>query len=203
MESGAPFNAESDETRSQMLRATYDALQVHGYAELTIQRIADEFPKSKSLIYQHYGGKDELLVDFLELLLEQFETVFEEDRSHDAPARLERLLDHMLSPGPEGESFVRAMTALRGEAPYNDAFRARFTETDRVIRGQVESIVRQGIDDGVFNPVDETRVATFVVTTLQGAGFHRSTTDDGFDEDALRRELEDYLESRLGPDAVR
>ena len=67
-------------TREEIMRATYLALCEHGYASLTIQRISDEFPKSKSLIYHHYDGKDDLLIDFLEFVLERFEkTVSFED----------------------------------------------------------------------------------------------------------------------------
>ena len=37
-------------TRAAIMEATFEALSKHGYADLTIQTIADEFEKSKSLL---------------------------------------------------------------------------------------------------------------------------------------------------------
>ncbi len=55
------------------MAATYRALCAHGYADLTMQRIADEAGKSKSLLHYHYGTKQELLVAFLDYLFDRFE----------------------------------------------------------------------------------------------------------------------------------
>lgn len=46
------FPDKPDDTRTEMLKATYAALQKHGNTALTIDDIDEEFPKSKSLIYQ-------------------------------------------------------------------------------------------------------------------------------------------------------
>jgi AcrR family transcriptional regulator len=67
-----PF-AEPSDTREAILGAAFRALCEHGYASVTIQRIGDEFDKSPSLVYHHYDGKDELLLDLLGFLLDEFE----------------------------------------------------------------------------------------------------------------------------------
>jgi AcrR family transcriptional regulator len=67
-----PF-AEPSDTRQAILGAAFRALCEHGYANVTIQRIGDEFDKSPSLVYHHYDGKDELLLDLLGFLLDEFE----------------------------------------------------------------------------------------------------------------------------------
>lgn len=63
---------ELEPAKRRIMEATYRALQKHGYGNLTIQHIADEFENSKTLLYYHYDGKDELLVDFLDYVLTQF-----------------------------------------------------------------------------------------------------------------------------------
>ena len=67
-----PF-AEPSNTRQAILSAAFRALCEHGYASVTIQRIGDEFDKSPSLVYHHYDGKDDLLLDLLGFLLDEFE----------------------------------------------------------------------------------------------------------------------------------
>lgn len=193
-----PFAAE--DTHTELMAATYAALQNHGYADLTMQRIGEEFPKSKSLVYQHYDGKDDLLVAFLEHMLDALRDDLRTDERLDPPARLRGILDRLLpqSVPEETASFHRALTALRGQATHDSAFRSRFTETDRLVRGYVTDAIRDGVVDGTFDPVDPDRVAAFVTTTTQGAMLNRATTDDAVDAADLRADLDDYLASRLG-----
>ncbi|WP_339105394.1 TetR family transcriptional regulator C-terminal domain-containing protein [Haloterrigena salinisoli] len=198
-----PFESASDETRAEMMRATYDALRKHGYSDLTIQRIGDEFPKSKSLIYQHYDGKDGLLVAFLEFLLERFEAdVPTDDEFADAREHVLTLVDHALADPDDDEhaAFLGAMTALRGQAPYDEAYREQFADTDAFFREHVADIVRDGIEEGVFRDVDPERTAAFVAATIDGAQSQYVTTGNDEPIEAARRELTDYVRTRLVAD---
>lgn len=190
-----PFPSDADETRIAMMRATYDALCKHGYTDLTVQRIGEEFPKSKSLIYQHYDGKDELLVDFLESLLDFFEGESPPGDSADALDRLETFLEYMLD--PERQEFMSAMIELRAQAPHNEAFRAQFAKSDRAFREHLAGIVRAGIEQGVFRDVDPDRTAEFVLTTVHGAILRQVSTDGEVDISVVREELDAYLRSRV------
>jgi len=196
------FQSQPDNTRTEMLQATYAALQKHGYTDLTVDDIDEEFPKSKSLIYQYYSGKDELLLDFLTLMLEHFESEIQEEHALDPRERLSHLLDWALTPteDAEQEAFTSAISALRGQAAYNGEFRARFTDADRVFRTYIERILEDGIENGSFDDVETTSVAEFVLATVQGVMCRRSTTDDGVDVAAVRQELDRYLGDRLGID---
>ena len=71
-----PLERSFSETDEEIMRATYRALREHGYADLTIKRIATEYGKSTAAIHYHYETKDELLAAFLDYILSQFvETV--------------------------------------------------------------------------------------------------------------------------------
>jgi len=85
------------------MSATYRALREHGYADLTIQQIADEFEKSKSLIYYHYDTRTELLVAFI---------------------------DHLLTPDLDDETvaFWRAMLELRAQAAHDERIQAAIAD---------------------------------------------------------------------------
>nr|WP_283102351.1 TetR family transcriptional regulator C-terminal domain-containing protein [Haloplanus sp. XH21] len=181
------------------MRATYAALIEHGYENLTIQRIDEQFPKSKSLIYQHYDGKDEVLVELLEYLLDHFAAQMPQPATENAHDCLRNVLDFTLAPDPEPEraELTNVMVELRGQSPHNETFRTYFTANDRRFREQFTDIIQRGIEEGVYRPVDPEPVAEFILTAITGATSRRATTDDGADTAAVRAELDAYLRARL------
>ncbi|MFB6151943.1 MAG: TetR/AcrR family transcriptional regulator [Haloarculaceae archaeon] len=195
-----PFLAEDgpEDTEAEIMRAAYAALCEHGYADLTIERIGEEFPKSNSLVYRHYDGKDDLLVALLESMLDHFEGREPCDGADGPRERLETLLDRAVTP-PSGEDaeFESALVELRGQAPHNEDYRRHFTRADRVFRAGIAETIRRGIDQGVFREVDPDRTATVLFALLDGLRLQRATTDDGVDGEAVRAELDAYVEARL------
>jgi AcrR family transcriptional regulator len=193
------FVDDPDSTREAIMEATYTALCEHGYADLTIQRIADEFPKSKSLLYHHYDGKDELLLDFLEFMLDRFEENVVCDEDLDARDRLDAVFDHVLAVDlPEDrEAFTSAMIELRSQAAHDGDYEAYFTRSDRVFRQRLERIVEAGIEEGAFRDVDVGRVASFLQTVIVGSMTQRATAESDDALRATRAELDEYVHFRL------
>jgi AcrR family transcriptional regulator len=196
----SPFGGDTaDETRVAIMRATYEALTKHGYENLTIQRIGEEFPKSKSLIYQHYDGKDAVLVELLEFLLDHLKSQMAQPDAADAHASLRTVLDFVLATDPDAErrELTNVMVELRGQAPHNEVFRTYFTANDRQFRRDLAGIVERGIEEGTYRPVDPEAVAEFVLTVMSGGTVRRATAGDAVDVGAVRRELDAYLRERV------
>jgi AcrR family transcriptional regulator len=195
------FFESPDGTRGEMMRATYRALCAHGYADLTIERIGEEFPKSKSLIYHHYDGKDDLLVDFLSFMLERFEATMPFEDAEGADEHLEAILDYVFaSPLPDGRrEFVGAMLELRAQATHDAAYREHFTRHDRFVADRVRDIVEYGVEQGTFRDVDPEVVAAFLLATFNGSMLRRVTSEDD-DATAVREELDAYLRATLLPE---
>ena len=191
------FADEPADTREAIMKATYEALLDHGYADLTIQRIGDEFEKSKSLLYHHYDSKDALLVDFLAFMLRRMEErvpIEEEDAADDQfRVGVDHIFTELLG-GDQGQ-FNAAMIELRAQAAHDDTYHEQFTENDSYFHGRIAEIVQTGVDQGVFRDVDVDQVASFVVTTLLGAMLRDATTEA--DLTRVRRELSRYLQARL------
>ncbi|MFB6124864.1 MAG: TetR/AcrR family transcriptional regulator [Halanaeroarchaeum sp.] len=191
------LEAPSD-TREEILAATYRALCEHGYASLTVQRIADEFPKSKSLLYHHYEGKDDLLLDFLSFMLDRFEeTVPDADADEPAEA-LASLVNRVLAvPLPEDRrEFSEAMVELRAQAAHDPRFRDHFTNSDALFRARIASIVRRGVETGAFREVDPEAMATLLVATLTGTMTQRVTGEEDV-APAVREELSRFVREYL------
>jgi AcrR family transcriptional regulator len=201
MATAALFDDVDDDTRAAILRATFRALCEHGYANLTIDRIGAEFEKSTSLLYHHYDGKDDLLLEFLDYMLSRLEA--------DPPGQgaaegspnetLVDLLDHLLDPDPDEtrRSFMRAMVELRAQAAHDPEYRVHFTESDRVFRERFRSLIEAGIAAGQYESVDPDRVARTLVTVVNGSFVESVTTEDGSRADT-RAAVAEYLDRTLG-----
>ncbi|MFC6940778.1 TetR/AcrR family transcriptional regulator [Salinirubellus sp. GCM10025818] len=170
-------------TRAAIMEATFAALSKHGYADLTIQTIADEFEKSKSLLYYHYETKDDLLGDFLEFILDAFEAEVDADEGAGPEDRLWTVVELLLPPDiaedEEAREFRTAIFELRMQAPYDERYAERFAATDERMIAAVETILADGVEEGVFD-VDPEADAELLLDTVMGVTLRTVTagTDD-------------------------
>lgn len=184
------------ETRRKIIEATNRALCEHGYASLTMKRIAAEASMTTAAIHYHFDTKEELLNAFLDELIERFEQEFACDAS-DPRERLNAYLDAVFTPpDPASDGFPVAIMELKAQAPYHDLFRERFLDLDEVMREVVADIIEDGIQAGHFEETDPDEVARLVTTVSNGA--HARTVALGEQADETRQILEHTLELHLG-----
>jgi AcrR family transcriptional regulator len=189
---------ERTETHEAIMEATYQALCAHGYADLTIKRISDEFEKSKSLLYYHYETKDALLVDFLDYILDKFMEKLTVEPSGDAHEQLMELLDLLFPVSIEEDGgFETALLELRAQAAHKPEYREYFTRSNQAIRRRIIEIIENGIEQGVFDPVDPEQTARLVLATRNGALLQRSSSNDAEAVESIRTSLDAYLETCL------
>ena len=195
------FDDEPTNTREAIMQATYAALAKHGYADLTIQRISDEFDKSKSLLYHHYDSKDALLVDFLGFMLEQMEADVPIEECGNAYDQLMSAFSHAFGELFEEPDFLRAVLELRAQAATDETYRRQFTANEEFIQSSLAEIIRNGIAEGTFRDVDPDRTAEMLLTVIDGAILRQATIDD-VDVDVVRDELDAFVRFRLVVDDV-
>ena len=181
-----------------IMHATYRALLRHGYANLSISRIADEFDKSKASIYYHYDSKDDLLVAFLEFAADRFESMFDTGLDDDPSADLEHVVETLLplDPSEDDHQLQSVQVELRAQAVTDEAFREQFSKLDDRLVATVRDIVERGVEEGEFRDVDPTRVAEHVLAVVNGAMYGRATADRG-SAAAVRVSLSSYLDAEL------
>jgi len=178
------------ETERDIMRATYRALCAHGYANLTMGAIADEFDKSQSLIHYHYETKQDLLTAFLDFLLDRLAEKVADVDADDPEARLELLLDVLLLGPEDAEDFQTAMLELRVQAPYEERYRDQLAANDASVRALLEEVVASGVEAGAFAPVAPERAADLVLIAIEGARSRRVVFGD---EEPIRRTRETIL----------
>ncbi|WP_253738483.1 TetR/AcrR family transcriptional regulator [Halohasta salina] len=207
MSEEAPLDGEPADTHEAIMMATFAALQKHGYPGISIQRIADESDLTKSTFYHHFDGKDDILLSFVQYMRDYFERGYRIESTGDPVGDLEAYITVSLGDYPAAEGTptagerVGTYLALRAQAIQNPAFREEFTELSAALVDYLAEIVRAGIDEDVFEPVDPDRTAEFIITTIEGINLQKTTRTD--DPGAmLRDELESYLQNELLVDNV-
>ena len=195
--------AGASDTPEAIVEATYRALCKHGYADLTMQDIADESDKSKASLHYHFNTKEELLLAFLNHLYESFTEEFGTTEGDHAVDRLVTFVDEILCQSDvEGaEEFQTALLEIKAQGPYVEAYREELERVDEFVRGRVREIVADGIAEGTIREdVDPDDVAEFVATIVDGVNTRRVSI--GETDGSTRPVFVDYVrENLLAPDA--
>ncbi|MFB6166176.1 MAG: TetR/AcrR family transcriptional regulator [Haloarculaceae archaeon] len=193
----------SDDVSAAIMDATYRALCEHGYADLTMQDIADETDKSKAALHYHFDSKHDLLVAFLEFLHEEFVDRVADPAGETPADRLMAFVDSVLTPpesdADERKAFKTAMLELKAQGPYDEAIRQRLEAFDETLYSQVRALIVAGIESGQFRDVDPDDTARFIVTALDGAQTKRVAV--GQDIACTQRSLHHYVETHLVADS--
>ncbi|SDY49000.1 TetR family transcriptional regulator C-terminal domain-containing protein [Halobellus clavatus] len=192
-----PSDRSAGGPNEEIMQATYEALRQHGYADLTIKRIADEYGKSTAAIHYHYDTKEALLAAFLDYLLERFVDSIREIETTDPEARLELLLDELLVTPQENRALSVALLEMRGQAPHKNAFEDRFRQNDEYIRYMLKAVINHGIDENVFRDVDADHVTRSLMTIVDGARTRSVVLDDVGAFETARETAREYVDATL------
>lgn len=192
-----PSKGDFSKPNEEIMEATYRALRKHGYADLTIKRIADEYGKSTAAVHYYYDTKEDLLAAFLDYLLEQFVETIHGVETTDPKQRMDLLLDKLVVDLEEHQDLLIAMLEMRSQAPYNEAFRERFQQNDEYIRYMLKAVINHGIDEGVFEDTDADHAARALMTIVDGARSRAVVLDDSDELATARRALEEYISALL------
>jgi len=202
MSDGSAYSEEPTNTREKIMAATYDALLKHGYAGLSISRIADEADLSKSSFYHHFDGKHDILLSFADYTLEDFERQMGTESTGDPVRDLYTFLGLIigLDPGagadPDYTEKLGAYLELRSQAIHDPEFREKFTETSDRYVDSLADIIEDGIEQGSFRDVDPERTAGFLLTIIAGVIVETTTRTDDIRE-LIWEPLTEYIEAHV------
>ncbi|MFC6823429.1 TetR/AcrR family transcriptional regulator [Halopelagius fulvigenes] len=179
------------------MAATHSALCKRGYAELTMQDIADESELSKSALHYHFDGKHDLLVSFLEHLLDRFEERIAAPDGEDPAERLHSLVDTMVTPPePRSDGFQTALLEIQAQAPHDEDYRERLERFDEAFVSRLRSLVAAGVEDGTFRAdVDPDEAASLLATYLKGVQMRHVAAGHSLERSAavIHRHIDERL----------
>ncbi|SFS97453.1 TetR/AcrR family transcriptional regulator [Halostagnicola kamekurae] len=181
----------------EIMRATYRALRESGYADLTIKRIAEEYGKSTAAIHYHYDTKDDLLVAFLDYILDRFVETIHQVETTDPERRLDLLLDQLLVAPEDHHDLLIAVLEMRGQTPYNEPFADRFQQNDEYVRYMLRTVIDHGISEGVFTDVDAEHATRALMTIVDGGRTRAVVLDEADTLATARQTAEEYVNAVL------
>jgi AcrR family transcriptional regulator len=206
MSASADLFRDPQSSEEEIFRATWEALQEHGFADVSIQRIADETDLGKSTIYHHFEGKDDLLTSFASEFMEaHVDALMLELPDGDLLALFDRALDlFVLGEAPDGTTLEHLVgdqindvyLQLRAHATRDPAYRSAIADADRIGRERMIALVELGKEEGLFREeVDPERVAATLYTFVETSLLVRCTSDDTDWLRHVRASADDYVAS--------
>ena len=185
------------EVRAEIGDAVQQALVEHGYEGVTTAKIAAAYGTTEAALYYYFESKDEMIAAFLDHLRGHLgERVV--DRETDGPAEELRVACELLFLDPDDEAAPLhvAIMELLSHAPHNETLREPLIRLESAMLEELERIVREGVEAGVFREVDPRATAAFLLAAADGStGFHTALEMDvGAD---VERGVAAYVDSLL------
>ncbi|WP_353634294.1 TetR/AcrR family transcriptional regulator [Halobacterium sp. NMX12-1] len=163
----------ANDTREEIMEATFRALSEHGYKDLRVRDIGEEMELSRQVIHYHFDGKYDLLSSFLKYVIDQYEGSVEVAEDMDPRSELDARIDQCLF-GPEFEEFthwdrMKVYHELYAHAQNDAEHRELFEEHYGRLRGSIVAVIEDGIEQGVFREVDAERMGQLITDVIHAA----------------------------------
>ena len=153
-------------TRDAVLPATLSMLADRGFADLTMEGVAEAAGVSKTTVYRHWPTKLSLVGDALEELNRQPDV---ELGGGSARARVERLLEHLVAAlsGSPVAACIPALIQAAERHPEVGEFLHQYSDRRR---SALTAVIRKGIEAGELPPHLDPELAALA---LSGPIFYR------------------------------
>jgi AcrR family transcriptional regulator len=149
---------------AEILESAARLFAERGYATTSMQDIATELGSSRSSLYHYFSNKEEMLIRLVgDLVLSSEVALGQMEKAGDGTdvvEQLRRVVDALLGPIVEAPNRFRLLLTTEAELPIRIS--KRWRDTRRKIVAEVSGLIRVGVSDGHFRPVDE-QVATFTL----------------------------------------
>ncbi|MBM3545132.1 MAG: TetR/AcrR family transcriptional regulator [Alphaproteobacteria bacterium] len=173
---------------NKFLATSLDLFAERNFASVTIKDIAKALGVNTALIYYYFDSKTDLFRATIEYAVAgAFETVRAlADKSADPPIVLSAWLENHINKYAEIHRFVKIALDFRGAHEGDREIAATIESFYDEERKMLSKIIRQGINQGLFSPVDPRRMAQFISTYLDGCMVRLVILPDFDLEDAVR-----------------
>jgi TetR/AcrR family transcriptional regulator, upper aerobic nicotinate degradation pathway regulator len=183
----------------KFLRVSLDLFAESNFASVTIKDIAKALNVNTALIYYYFDSKTDLFRATIEYAVAgAFENVRAlDDRSADPPAIIAAWLANHVNKYAEIHRFVKIALDFRGSHEGDPDIASTIESFYVEERKLLSRVIREGIRQGMFKPVDPNRMAQFISTYLDGC-MVRSVILPEFDLKGAVRDLHQRVLEMLG-----
>jgi AcrR family transcriptional regulator len=161
------MKTKSQEKRLALLKAAFDVVTEKGYFETTVDEVAHRAGVAKGTVYLYFKDKPAIYIGLVDWLLEQaLATIAEVTARPMSPRhRLEELFSTWASGmmSNPGVMALLSMDNVNQSSTVMKRFRKHVLPRLLEMEDAIAGIVRQGIEQGEFRPVDPRVAATMYI----------------------------------------
>lgn len=150
-EAAARRREKNAETRKLLIEATIEAIATGGLRQTTLDRVSELSGLSRGLVGFHFRSKDQLLVETLQYLMDEYRSGWQEALSRkglDPAGHIRALIDFDLGPTVCTSGRVAVWFAFWGAVQTRPAYRKHCAPWDRAnvvaIARELDKIVAEG-----------------------------------------------------------
>lgn len=182
--------SQSADRVDKFLVASLELFAERNFASVTIKDIAEALGVNTALIYYYFDSKTDLFRATIEHAVGRaFDNVRAlDDRNADPASILTAWLENHVSQYAEIHRFVKIALDFRGSHEGNPAVAQSIDRFYDEERKMLSKVIREGISQKIFKPVDPIRMAQFISTHLDGC-MVRSVILSDFDLGGAVRDL--------------
>jgi TetR/AcrR family transcriptional repressor of bet genes len=184
--------------REQLLEATIETIASRGFSRTTLGHIAKKVGLSQGIVNFYFKSKDALLLETLNFLAEEYETVWRRAvaaTGSDAVAALNAIIETDLGPEVCNRKKVAVWVAFWSEAQCQPQYRRLCSQLSDDYFDQVREIVAQLIEQGQYEHYDADAIARGLNSMVNGLWLELMVDPKHFDRDAAKRACQTYLAS--------
>jgi TetR/AcrR family transcriptional regulator, transcriptional repressor of bet genes len=159
-----------DATRQQLINATVDAIAVGGFADLTLSEVSRRAAVSRGLVNFHFDSKDQLLVETLAFLTNEYLQSWQRavDRAGPGPAvKLLALVRNDFHSKVCNRRKIAVWFAFRGEAKSRPTYIEVCTKADDAFDQTLTKLCERVVEEGAYG-IDARRAATGLRAMIEG-----------------------------------
>ncbi|MDI4234117.1 TetR/AcrR family transcriptional regulator [Bradyrhizobium sp. Arg237L] len=159
-----PTTPRKELVREELLTKAADVFERKGYAQTTIQDVAQALELSRSALYHYFKSKDEILealvLEHTAHAAEQMERRLAK-RDGSPSDQLRELLSNSINGRMTGGARLRVLDQLAAEMPSD--IKQKFDQGRRRVLDLYTRLIQKGIDAGELRPVDARTAALAIL----------------------------------------
>lgn len=190
--------ASREQRRQQLIDATMKCIARKGMSSTTLGDVAGEARLSAGIVNLHFESKDNLLMETLRHLSDEYRTQFNRALKASGPtaaSKLSALMQLDLRPSICDPRKIAVWFAFWGEVKSRPTYRKICAESDRYYDTVVVQLCENIIQEGAYEGISAGAVATMLTSTTNGLWLSCLIESRKFDRQAGLAAVMEYLAS--------
>lgn len=181
--------------RSQLTRAAYKMVGQKGYYNFTIRDIAREAGLSTGLVHYYFKDKEDLLLNLLKeinrnmtIILNRAISVIDNPKD-----KLETFMDQAFDLVHTEKDYFYIVIDFWSQVNKNERMKRANIKLFQSYRDECMKILREGVEKGVFNPIDVEYTAAFIISLIQGMIIQHVIDANAFDYEEYTKRVKKHV----------